>query len=129
MLVTQSFANSASLRLKKMDCFYSRYDPDLDKWQKIAAMNSKRIGVGVAVVNRLLYAVGGFDGQNRLRSVECYNPDKDEWHHVAPMNTTRSGAGNANIMLCPVKRMDMLAMSECLCLTYQLRSARKEFAS
>ena len=56
-------------------------------------MNSKRIGVGVAVVNRLLYAVGGFDGQNRLRSVECYNPDKDEWQYVAPMNTTRSGAG------------------------------------
>ena len=70
-----------------------RYDPDLDKWQKIASMNSKRIGVGVAVVNRLLYAVGGFDGQNRLRSVELYNPEKDEWQYVAPMNTTRSGAG------------------------------------
>ena len=56
-------------------------------------MNSKRIGVGVAVVNRLLYAVGGFDGQNRLRSVELYNPEKDEWQYVAPMNTTRSGAG------------------------------------
>ena len=56
-------------------------------------MNSKRIGVGVAVVNRLLYAVGGFDGQNRLCSVELYNPEKDEWNYVAPMNTTRSGAG------------------------------------
>ena len=62
-------------------------------------MNSKRIGVGVAVVNRLLYAVGGFDGQNRLRSVECYNPDKDEWQYVAPMNTTRSGAGMDQIKI------------------------------
>ena len=73
--------------------FAYRYDPDLDRWQKIASMNSRRIGVGAAVVNRLLYAVGGFDGQNRLCSVELYNPEKDEWNYVAPMNTTRSGAG------------------------------------
>lgn len=57
-------------------------------------MNSARIGVGLACVNRLLFAVGGFDGQQRLRSVECYDPDKDQWTYVAPMNTTRSGAGH-----------------------------------
>ncbi len=45
------------------------------------------------MVNRLLYAVGGYDGQNRLRSVECYHPENDEWQQLAPMNTTRSGAG------------------------------------
>ena len=56
-------------------------------------METRRIGVGVAVVNRLLYAVGGFDGANRLRSVECYHPENDEWQFVAPMHTTRSGAG------------------------------------
>lgn len=56
-------------------------------------MATKRIGVGVAVVNRLLYAVGGFDGENRLRSVERYHPENDEWTTVAAMNTTRSGAG------------------------------------
>ena len=70
-----------------------RYDPDLDRWTMLASMATKRIGVGVAVVNRLLFAVGGYDGSNRLRSMECYDPEKDEWHFVAPMNTTRSGAG------------------------------------
>jgi hypothetical protein len=70
-----------------------RYDPDLDRWTMLASMATKRIGVGVAVVNRLLYALGGFDGSNRLRSMECYDPEKDEWRFVAPMNTTRSGAG------------------------------------
>jgi len=59
----------------------------------VASMGTKRIGVGVAVVNRLMYAVGGYDGSNRLRSMECYDPEADEWHFVAPMNTTRSGAG------------------------------------
>lgn len=70
-----------------------RYDPDTDRWQSIACMNSARIGVGLACVNRLLFAVGGFDGFQRLRSVEQYDPEKDEWSFVSPMNTTRSGAG------------------------------------
>ena len=56
-------------------------------------MFTSRIGVGVAVVNRLLFAVGGYDGTNRLRSVECYHPEKEEWQQVASMTTMRSGAG------------------------------------
>ena len=63
----------------------------------ICAMSTRRIGVGVATVNRLLYAVGGFDGVNRLASVECYHPEKDVWQYVAPMNTTRSGAGKNEV--------------------------------
>lgn len=75
---------------------FCRYDPDLDRWTMLASMATKRIGVGVAVVNRLLFAVGGYDGSNRLRSMECYDPERDEWHFVAPMNTTRSGAGKSD---------------------------------
>lgn len=59
----------------------------------IAPMHTKRIGVGCAVVNRLLYAVGGFDGVNRLNTVECYHTENDEWTMVSAMNTRRSGAG------------------------------------
>ena len=71
----------------------SRYEPTEDVWSPVASMATRRIGVGVAVVNRLLYAVGGFDGQKRLNSVECYTPETNSWHFVASMNTTRSGAG------------------------------------
>ena len=60
-------------------------------------MAHQRIGVGVAVVNRLMYAIGGYDGNNRLSSVERYHPENDEWAMVAPMNTTRSGAGNHHV--------------------------------
>lgn len=49
--------------------------------------------MGVAVLNRLLYAVGGFDGTNRLSSAECYYPERNEWRMITPMNTIRSGAG------------------------------------
>lgn len=63
-------------------------------------MLTQRIGVGVAVINRLLYALGGFDGANRLSSCECYNPEKDEWKTMASMNTVRSGAGEEEIESC-----------------------------
>lgn len=50
-----------------------------------------------SVYNRLLYAIGGFDGSNRLNSVECYHPENDEWTMVSPMKCSRSGAGVANL--------------------------------
>ncbi|KAL7727634.1 hypothetical protein ACLKA6_014975 [Drosophila palustris] len=60
-------------------------------------MHSKRLGVGVVVVNRLLYAIGGFDGNERLASVECYHPENNEWSYLPPLKTGRSGAGVAAI--------------------------------
>jgi len=45
----------------------------------------------------LLYAIGGFDGEERLSSVECYHPENNEWTMVSPMKCTRSGAGVASL--------------------------------
>ena len=73
--------------------FRLRYDPEKDTWTMVSRMKTKRIGVGCAVANRILYAVGGYDGRNRLKSVERYVPEDDEWSFVSPMNTARSGAG------------------------------------
>lgn len=73
--------------------FPLRYDPEKDTWTMVSPMKTKRIGVGCAVANRILYAVGGFDGRNRLKSVEKYTPETDEWCFVKAMNIARSGAG------------------------------------
>lgn len=81
------------LRLPLSLSFLCRYEPERDEWHLVAPMLTRRIGVGVAVLNRLLYAVGGFDGTNRLNSAECYYPERNEWRMIAPMNTIRSGAG------------------------------------
>lgn len=72
-----------------------RYEPERDEWALVAPMGTRRIGVGVAVLNRLLYAVGGFDGSARLRSAERYHPERDSWQPIPPMATVRSGAGGA----------------------------------
>lgn len=52
------------------------------KWCCTKAMNSIRSRVGVAVMNRQLYAIGGFDGHDRLRTVEVYDPDWLRWRQV-----------------------------------------------
>lgn len=48
-------------------------------------MNSIRSRVGVAVLNRLLYAIGGFNGRERLRTVEVYDPESNKWIEVSEM--------------------------------------------
>ena len=40
----------------------------------VSPMSKRRCGVGVAVLNDLLYAVGGHDGQSYLNSIERYDP-------------------------------------------------------
>lgn len=49
-----------------------KYDPNTNEWRMVAAMSKRRCGVGVAVLNDLLYAVGGHDGQSYLNSIERY---------------------------------------------------------
>jgi len=47
-----------------------RYDPQSNEWRMVAPMSKRRCGVGVSVLNDLLYAVGGHDGQSYLNSIE-----------------------------------------------------------
>lgn len=47
-----------------------RFDPQNSEWRMVAPMSKRRCGVGVAVLNDLLYAVGGHDGQSYLNSIE-----------------------------------------------------------
>ena len=47
--------------------FY-RYDPQTNRWSKVASMSTRRLGVGVAVLAGYLYAVGGSDGTSPLNT-------------------------------------------------------------
>ncbi|CAD6197420.1 unnamed protein product [Caenorhabditis auriculariae] len=46
------------------------YDPILKKWTAAKEMSTVRSRVGVAVEHRQVYAIGGFNGQDRLKLVE-----------------------------------------------------------
>ncbi|XP_076828860.1 kelch-like protein 18 isoform X1 [Brachyhypopomus gauderio] len=69
------------------------FDPVGNCWERCQPMSTARSRVGVAVVNGLLYAIGGYDGQSRLSTVEVYNPETDTWSGVASMNSQRSAMG------------------------------------
>src|SRR5208283_5383962 len=50
------------------------YNSSSNSWSTGASMPTARAYLGVAVVNDVLYAIGGFDGQNWLNTVEEYTP-------------------------------------------------------
>jgi N-acetylneuraminic acid mutarotase len=69
------------------------YDPVLNTWTSKAPMpGGPRSNMGAAVIDGLLYVVGGmqfdaFDGMTSL--VEVYNPATDTWSTVAPLPEAR----------------------------------------
>lgn len=75
---------------------WSRYDPQKNEWHMVCSMNKRRCGVGVAVLDDLLYSVGGHDGASYLNSVERYDPKTNQWSSdVAPTSTCRTSVGVA----------------------------------
>ncbi|XP_010216328.1 PREDICTED: kelch-like protein 18, partial [Tinamus guttatus] len=81
--------NSAGDSLNVVEVF----DPVANRWERCQPMATARSRVGVAVLNGLLYAIGGYDGQLRLSTVEVYDPESDSWSHVESMNSKRSAMG------------------------------------
>lgn len=51
-----------------------------------------RCYVSVALLNGIIFAMGGFDGHQRLLSAEKYNFERNQWTMVASMNSQRSDA-------------------------------------
>uniref|UniRef100_A0A3Q2DDE8 Kelch-like ECH-associated protein 1b n=1 Tax=Cyprinodon variegatus TaxID=28743 RepID=A0A3Q2DDE8_CYPVA len=105
-----------------------RYDPERDQWQLVAPMLTRRIGVGVAVINRLLYAVGGYDGNTFLDSVECYDPETDSWSEVTHMTSGRSGVGVAVTMEPCQKGLPQSQKSESSDGSNQIQSTSSDFS-
>ncbi len=62
-----------------------------DSWASLASMPTARGGLGVAVVNGKIFAIGGFDGNSPLSVNEEYTPGTDMWTTKSSMPTARSG--------------------------------------
>ena len=66
-----------------------RYDPRTGKWEFIASLNIPRRALAVVSLPDGMYAIGGYDGQNYLNSVERYDESSDKWVLVSSMNCSR----------------------------------------
>nr|XP_028571274.1 kelch-like protein 4 isoform X1 [Podarcis muralis] len=73
------------------DCV-ERYDPKTDTWTTVAPLSVPRDAVGICPLGDRLYAVGGYDGQTYLDTVESYDAQNNEWIEEVPVNIGRAGA-------------------------------------
>ncbi len=62
-----------------------------NSWVAREPMPTARGGLGVAVVNGKIYAIGGSNTETQLGITEEYNPITDTWIAKSPMPTPRSG--------------------------------------
>lgn len=62
-------------------CF-CRYDPKTDTWTTVSSLSVPRDAVGVCLLGDRLYAVGGYDGQSYLNTVESYDAQNNDWTEV-----------------------------------------------
>jgi N-acetylneuraminic acid mutarotase len=67
------------------------YDAVSDTWSTKASMPSPRRGLGTAVVNGVIYAIGGITG-SPLGTVEAYDPANNTWSTKASMPSPRQTA-------------------------------------
>ena len=68
------------------------FDVKLKSWTLKSSMLFNRCYLASTVHANLIYAIGGFSGETRLRSVECYNPITNEWKRMPDMVRIRSHA-------------------------------------
>lgn len=53
----------------------------------VAPLSMPRDAVGVCLLGDRLYAVGGYDGQTYLNTMESYDPQTNEWTQVRSSGT------------------------------------------
>lgn len=51
-------------------------------WTTVSSLSVPRDAVGVCLLGDKLYAVGGYDGQSYLNTVESYDAQNNEWTEV-----------------------------------------------
>ena len=73
------------------------YDPSSDTWTATTGMIEYRSSLGVGVLDGFLYAVGGYNGQMTVDTVERYNLRTQEWSMIPEMTTQRSMLGVASL--------------------------------
>jgi len=68
------------------------------QWNVKTPIPTARAGAGSAVVNNIIYVMGGSDGSgNNVGTVEAYNPATDTWSTKTPMPTPRGELGVAAV--------------------------------
>jgi len=72
------------------------YDAAADNWHSLAPLLTPRNSAAGAVVNGVLYVIGGRTvSDGNLKTVEVYDPLSDRWARASPMPKAQSGLAAA----------------------------------
>ncbi|OPJ86688.1 kelch-like protein 26 isoform A [Patagioenas fasciata monilis] len=74
-----------------------RYDPHLNQWLRIQAMQESRIQFQLNVLRGMVYATGGRNRSGSLASVEKYCPKTNEWTYVCSLKRRTWGHAGATV--------------------------------
>ncbi|KAM4888099.1 kelch-like protein 26 isoform 1-T1 [Thomomys bottae] len=72
-----------------------RYDPHLNRWLRLQAMQESRIQFQLTVLGGLVYATGGRNRAGSLASVERYCPRRDAWDYACSLKRRTWGHAGA----------------------------------
>ncbi|KAJ8669135.1 hypothetical protein QAD02_000394 [Eretmocerus hayati] len=68
-----------------------RYNPSQpDEWQEIPEMLNPRSSFATAVLDDMIFVIGGYFDPSPVAHVECYDGESNEWYDASPMNLSRS---------------------------------------
>ncbi|KAH6940664.1 hypothetical protein HPB50_004083 [Hyalomma asiaticum] len=62
----------------------------------VAPLNTRRSALSAAVLDGKIYALGGYDGQEYLSTVEVYDPATNVWTTGPPMPSCKSGQASCS---------------------------------
>jgi kelch-like protein 10 len=82
-------------------CSGEKYNPRTNTWMEIPHMFQKRTNFGIAVIDDMIFAVGGYKGATNLNAVEYYDEKSNEWIAARDMNICVSGLLACVIMGLP----------------------------
>jgi hypothetical protein len=67
-----------------------QFNPQTREWSLLPPMRQSRYGCAAAILNGLLFVVGGYDGKNCLQHVEAYDPSTNTWLEITGMQKARA---------------------------------------
>uniref|UniRef100_A0A8D2IYU1 BTB domain-containing protein n=1 Tax=Varanus komodoensis TaxID=61221 RepID=A0A8D2IYU1_VARKO len=73
-----------------------KYNSSINKWIQIEYLNNGRWRHKMAVLGGKVYVLGGFDGMQRINSVETYDSFHNCWSEAAPLMVSVSSFGVAS---------------------------------
>ncbi|XP_075472224.1 actin-binding protein IPP isoform X1 [Ascaphus truei] len=70
-----------------------RFDTFSQYWSTVSSLHQARSAMSVAVLEGMIYVIGGEKDSMIFDCVECYNPVSMQWSAVSSMNQPRCGLG------------------------------------